>query len=85
MTYELRAIITDEWPGIDTVIARTWLAKGENEKVEERAFLLPAGVKLTDKAPWNLIAIAADQTWEKINKEKKPAPKKRPAKNKEGD
>ena len=76
MTYDLRVVITDEIPGVKTVVARAWLAKEGDEKVDEKAFLMPVGVKLTDKAPWNLVSIAADQAWQKLTDEK-PAPKKR--------
>ena len=76
MTFEYRAIVSDDMPGIDTVVVRTWLTKAGEEKADERAFLLPQSVKLTADNPVELIFAAVDQTRQKMAEEKS-APKKR--------
>lgn len=83
MTYEYRAIVTDEMPGVKTVVVRTWLNKSGEEMKDERAFLLPEGTKLTEDNPLDLIFASVGYTKEKITEEKKPAPKKRMVKKEE--
>ena len=41
MTFDFRAVITDEMPGVKTVVVRTWLTKAGADKTDERAFLIP--------------------------------------------
>lgn len=77
MTYELRAIVTDEIPTVTSVV-RTWFSKAGDEQPVEKAFIL--GEKLTDDNALQMIAVALDQTILKEEQEKKPAPKKRRSK-----
>jgi len=76
MTFEYRAVVTDEIPGVETVVVRTWLGKPGEAKGDERAFLLPSDYKLNEDNPLDLIVAAVDQNRQKLAEEKA-APKKR--------
>ena len=70
MTFDFRAVITDEIPDVKTVVVRTWLKKAGEDHEDERAFLIPKEYKLTDDNPLFMIAIAADQQRKKIEYDK---------------
>ena len=84
MKIQYRAIITDELPGVDSVVVRTWMSKAEDEIPDERAFLLPKSYKLTEDNFLDLLFAAVDQTRQKVTQEKA-APKKRTVKKEEKD
>ena len=79
MTIQYRAIISDELPGVDSVVVRTWMQKASDEVPDERAFILPKSYKLTRDNVLDLLFAAVDQTRQKVAQEK-PAPKKRSVK-----
>ena len=83
MTYEYRAIITNEVPGVDTVVVRTWLTKPGEEKPEERAFLLPENIKLTESDPIQILDVVVNQTLVKNEAEKAASKKRAPRRKKE--